>query len=319
MIMPKKPPIVAKKISIKEMRDAIQGSGYLIEQRVEQVIMNEGYYVEANPAFPDPDTGKSREFDISALSANRLYKKSFGYIFPNLLCECENNSQPIVFFTKESQIASLQHYEVKVSGLPVKFWTRDGYIGFSNFTKMGRFHHYCKGEVATQYCTFFPPKGEKPWIAHHGDEQHDTLNTLIKVLEYKIADHYTDWDGWVLPRKADEDDVNIQVYYPLLILQGDLYSATTTKKGPSLKKVKHIQFRKESFLPKSNKKEDYQIDVITEDYLRDYLKIVESEMEKVIKVFKRKRKEVLKSIEKIVKDLKALKKKPKSYREYLEF
>jgi hypothetical protein len=319
MIMPKKPPIVAKKISAKEMKDAIQRSGYLIEQRVEQIIMKDGYYVETNPAFPDIDTGKSRELDISALSAKRLYKKSLSFIFPNLLCECENNSQPIVFFKKDSPIAFLHHYEVKVSGLPAKFLEKDGYISFSDFTKMKKFHHYCKGEVDTQYCTFFPPKGEKPWIAHHGDEQHDTLNTLIKALEYEIADHYAQWDNWVLPRKADEEDINIQVYYPLLILQGDLYSATTTKRGASLKKVKHIQFRKESFLPKSNKKEDYQIDVITEDYLRDYLKIVESEMGKVIKVFKRKRKEVLKSIEKIVKELKALKKKQKSYREYLEF
>jgi adenylate kinase family enzyme len=139
------------------------------------------------------------------------------------------------------------------------------------------------------------------------------------VLEYKIANHYADWDDWVLPQKADEEDINIQIYYPLLILQRDLYSGTTTKKGVSLKKIKHIQFRKESFLPKLNKTEDYQFDVITEDYIQDYLKIVESEMEKVIKVFKRKRKEVLISIRKIVNEVRGLKKKPKSYREYLEF
>jgi hypothetical protein len=317
--MPNGTPKVVNKISIKEMKDAIQGAGYLIEQRVEQILMKDGYYVETNPAFPDPDTGKSREFDISALLAKRLYKKSFSFIFPNLLCECENNSQPIVFFTKESPISSLHHYEVKVSGLPVKFWEKDGYISLSDFTKMEKFHHYCKGEVATQYCAFFPPKGGKPWIAHHGDEQHDTLNTLTKVLEYKIANHYADWDDWVLPQKADEEDINIQIYYPLLILQRDLYSGTTTKKGVSLKKIKHIQFRKESFLPKLNKTEDYQFDVITEDYIQDYLKIVESEMEKVIKVFKRKRKEVLISIRKIVNEVRGLKKKPKSYREYLEF
>ncbi len=317
--MPKKPPNPVTKISTKEMEEAIKRSGYLIEQRIEKIILKEGFYVETNPVFPDPDTGKSREIDISAISAKRLYKKPLIYIFPKLLCECENNFQPIVFFTKESVIAFLHHYEVKVSGFPVKFWEKDGYVSFSDFTKMEKFHHYCKGKVATQYCTFFPPKGEKPWIAHHGDEQHDTLNTLIKMLEYEIADHYAGWDDWVLPRKADEENINIQVYYPLLILQGDLYSATTTKKGVSFKKVKHIQFRKESFLPKLNKKEDYQIDVITKDYLQDYLKIVDSEMEKVIKVFNRKRKDILKSIQKIVKELKALKKKPKSYRGYLEF
>ncbi len=78
--MPNGTPKVVNKISIKEVKDAILGSGYLIEQRLEQILMKDGYYVETNPAFPDPDTGKSREFDISALLAKRLYKKSFSFI-----------------------------------------------------------------------------------------------------------------------------------------------------------------------------------------------------------------------------------------------
>jgi hypothetical protein len=62
-------------------------------------------------------------------------------------------------------------------------------------------------------------------------------------------------------------------------------------------------------LLKSIEKEDYQIDVVTEDYVRDYLRIVELGMEKAKGVFKRKRNEILISIEKIVEELKALKKK----------
>ena len=211
-------------ISTKQMRDAIQRSGYLLEQRVEPILVEEGFfYVQTNPVFPDPDTGKSREIDISALSATRIYKKGYNFIFPMMLCECENNSQPIVFFTKESVISSLFHMEVKVSGIPVKFWQDDGYVSLSEFTGMGKFHHYCKGAVATQYCTFQLKKDKSSWAALHNEEQHDTFNSLLKALDYEIAEHF---DGWSLPDKVDDEDVNIQIYYPLVIFQGSLYSAT---------------------------------------------------------------------------------------------
>ena len=303
-------------ISTKQMRDAIQRSGYLLEQRLEPILAEEGYFVQTNPVFPDPDTGKSREIDISALSAIQVYKKGRSFIFPKILCECENNSQPVVFFTKESLISFLHHEQVKVSGIPVKFWQEDGYVSLSEFTGMEKFHHYCKGAVATQYCTFQLKKDKSSWIALHLEEQHDTFNSLLKALDYEIAKHF---DGWSLPDKVDEEDVNIQIYYPLVIFQGSLYSANLKNKHLSLRKSKHVQFRKESFLPRTNEVETYQIDVITQEYLTDYLMLIHSEMERVKRVFQRQRANVLLSIEKIVDEAKKLGKKQKSYRECLEF
>ena len=312
----KLPATVTSIISPKQMKDAIQRSGYLLEQRVEPILTEEGYFTQMNPVFPDLETGKSREIDVSALSAVQVYKKGYNFIFPTLLCECENNSQPIVFFTKESPISFLHHQEVKVSGIPVQFWQKDGYISLSEFAGMERFHHYCKGAVATQYCTFQLKKDKSSWIAFHAEEQHDTFNSLIKALEYKIARHFEDW---VLPDKAEEEEVNIQIYYPLVILQGGLYSASLENNRLTLRKSKHVQFRKEFFLPRTNEVETYQIDVISEEYLRNYLKIIGSEVVKIKKVFQRQRQEVTLSIEKIVEQAKRPKKKPESYREYLEF
>ena len=44
-------------------------------------------------------------------------------LWPYILCECENNLQPVVFFQTESEIDFLFHQQVKCSGLPVKFWS----------------------------------------------------------------------------------------------------------------------------------------------------------------------------------------------------
>lgn len=314
--MPEETREITTSISTKQMKDAIQRSGYLLEQRVEAILTKEWGFAETSKVFPDPDTGKSREIDISAISATQIYKKGYGFIFPILLCECENNSRPLVFFTRESLISFLYHEQVKVSGIPVKFWSEDGYVSFSEFTGMEKFHHYCKGTIATQYCTFQLKKDKSSWMALHSEEQHDTFNSLIKAVDYAIAQHF---DDWVLPDKVDEEDVNVQVYYPLVILQGSLYSATLKDNSLTLRKSKHVQFRKELFLHRTNEVETYQIDVITEDYLPDYLKIIEPEMERVKKVFQRQRHDVLLSIKKILEEAKKLGKKQKSYRECLEF
>jgi hypothetical protein len=303
-------------ISTEQMKEAIQRSGYLLEQRVEQILSKAGYYVETNPVFPDPDTGKSREFDISALSATRIYKGGYNFVFPALICECENNAQPVAFFVKESPISFLHHYEVKLSGIPVKFWQKDGYISLSDFAGFERFHHYCKGKFATQYCTFQLKKDKSSWIALHDEEHHNTFNSLIKALDYEIAKHF---DSWHPPGKLDKEDVNIQIYYPLVIFQGELLTAELKRKGFLLNKAKHIQFRKELFSTRINEVETYHIDVISEEYLTTYLKMVESEIETIKKIFQRKKNRVRASIDKIVEEAGKKRKKLKSYREYLEF
>ncbi len=44
--MPAPPKGIVSKISKKEMSEAIKTSGYLLEQRVEPVLTEEGFYLE---------------------------------------------------------------------------------------------------------------------------------------------------------------------------------------------------------------------------------------------------------------------------------
>jgi hypothetical protein len=196
--------------------------------------------------------------DISAISAVPVFKEEF--IFPLILCECKNNSQPVVFFIKESPISFMYQEEVKVSGIPVKFFDKNRYISLSEFTKMESFHHYCKAKVATQYCSFQLKKDKSSWMALHIEEQHEMFNSLIQALEYDISEHF---GNFTLPPKGQEEGINIQIYYPLVILQGDLYSAALKDNYLSISKSNHIQFRKEIFLPAPNEWKKYQIDVIS--------------------------------------------------------
>ncbi|MGA8848450.1 MAG: hypothetical protein WB564_01290 [Dehalococcoidia bacterium] len=307
------------KILAKQIREAIQRSGYLIEQRVEPIIRQSFGYVQTNPIYKDPDTDKSCELDISGLSASILDENKPSCIFPMLLCECENNSQPIVFFTTESFIPYLLRDDLKVSGIPVKFWDSDKnrYTNFADFIGMEEFHHYCETKIATQYCTFQKKKEkEKPtWIALHSEEQHDTFNKLIKGIDYEIAKHF---GSYRLPDEVSKEYVNVQIYYPLIILQGDLYSACLSNNRLILKKEKHLKFSKQFFPLHKNEPETYQIDVIVESYLPKYLKMIEAEVDKISKIFQQKKDLVSLSIQKIVDDIGKAGVDLSLYRNYLE-
>lgn len=306
-------------ISLEQMIDAIQESGYLLEQQVKPIMEEEGFFVETNPVYPDPTTGKSREIDINAISAIKIFKEEYNFIFPKIICECENNHQPVIFFEDESPISFLHHYEVKASGIPVKIWQDKEWVGLSDFVNMEKYHHYCKGLVSTQYCTFMQKKDNKSWVALHDEEKHSTFNSIINALEYEIA---TDFDGWSLPNKDEIEDINVNIYFPLLILKGLMYSATIVGNKIVLKKTEHVQFRRESYLPRRNEVEAYQIDAITSNYLKSYLKIVSNEMLEVKKRLQRKKGDVRKSIDKIVIEAYRLSKakgKTKSFRDCLEF
>jgi len=306
------------KIATKQIKEAIQQSGYLIEQRVEPIIRQSFGYVQTNPIYKDPDTGKSCELDISALSASILDANKFSCIFPMLLCECENNSQPTVFFTTEEFIPYLLRDDLKVSGIPVKFWdnNRNRYMDFADFTGMEGFHHYCDTKIATQYCTFQKKKDKSGWLALHSEEQHDTLSKLIKGIDYEIVKHF---ESYYLPDEVSKEYVNVQIYYPLIILQEGLYSAYLHNNRLILRKENHLKFRKEFFPSHKNERETYQIDVVVESYLPKYLKMIEAEVDKISEVFQQKNDLVSLSIQKIIEDIKKAEAEPNSYRKYLEF
>jgi hypothetical protein len=287
-----------ERISRSAMRKALLRSGYLLEQRVEALLMEYGYYVEGNWAYPDEATGKSRELDIFAITALPAGPGDADMLFPILLCECENNYQPLVFFTKTSQVSPLHHYDVKMSGLPVQVVMEDGGLeSLSEFLGMDKYHHYCQERISTQYCSFRRVSKGADWIALHLDEQHGSLDSLAAAVEASTDNHYADW---VI---EDEEPVNVQILYPVLILEGPLYQAYVEDSKLRLRQTNLVAHRKEYH--SAEKHETYQIDVIVESYLPRFLDIVDAEVRKTARLMRRRRDAIKKSVDHLVSQAKA--------------
>ncbi|MGA7677310.1 MAG: hypothetical protein WCA51_02920 [Dehalococcoidia bacterium] len=307
-------------ISDEEMVEAISRSGYLLERRVATLLGKVGYKAVANRGFIDSETGKSREYDVYAYKSISVYNTGSHEIYPTLICECKNNPRPIAFFIKEEAFEPFVD-EVKVSGIPAKIWLNDKCISIQEFAKMKSFHHYCKPEVpvSTQCCTFEVKKDRSSWMASHGEELYETFRTMIKALEHAIDEDFSAMSQWFVAEEPEKEFMDLSFYYPVVIFQGDLFSAHIENNRPILKKCEHIQYNPEFFSFYHNEVINYHVDVISEEYLQSYLNIIDREMLTIKKLLQKQKKDVLLSIYKIIEECKGLKKTPKTYRKYLEF
>lgn len=222
-----------------------------------------GYYVEANSTYPDPDTGKSREFDIDALRA-------------------------------------LHYLDFRCSGLPVKFpvaGQRDSWISLQDYLGIDSFHHYGHGPVATQFCSF-RQKGhgrQGEWMASHDDMHFDSFRKLCAIVDHQVDAYFKSW----IP--GSQEPVNVQLYYPVVIVQGALWEARPTRAGVRVRPRRHLQFRRSEFV--RGEEHQYQVDVVTERYLPAYLRLVHRETQRVAGRLRRRHAEVRSTIQVLLRRL----------------
>lgn len=271
------------KITRDEMLEAITRSGYLIEQRSKAVLEKQGYYVETNRSYPDAGTDKSREYDIFGSKFFPLFRGEPSGLASIIICECKNNPQPVVFFGNDPPLTLMFHEQVKSSGIPVVVWDQGGFLNLSHFFRFETLFHQCRRHVAKQYCSF-SPKNKGGWLASHPDEQHQFFSTLVEAVETAISEHYENLEP---PLSNETVPVNLQIYYPLLVLQGGLYTAHQTRHELVLREAKHVQFLRQLWSNGSPKA--YQIDVIQEGFLRSYLNLVDGEIQDLRKRLARRR------------------------------
>jgi len=256
--------------SEETIKNSIWNSGFLLERRVAAFLRNSGYKVITNRGYLDPEQNKSREYDVYAHKNFEINEGGSYGIYPTFICECKNNSKPIAFFIHDEEEFEPLVDEVRVSGIPAKIWHRNKYIPIQEFMEVIKIHHFCKpiAKIATQCCTF-----DKNWKADRDENLHETERTLTKALENEIDDDFKNMTQWIASEEAENDFVDLSLYYPLVIYQGEIDAISFVKNGQQTKddviitKCNHIQYNPEFYSFYTGEVISYHIDVITEKYL----------------------------------------------------
>ncbi|MFX1563389.1 MAG: hypothetical protein ACFFDP_08790 [Promethearchaeota archaeon] len=313
-----------------EIKDAILRSGYLLETRIEELLREQWGFVEANSVYLDSITGKTRELDIYTLRADKAGPDEYDFLFTSLLIECINNPYPLICFTKEPLMEFLHHENVKLAGLPTKILEaaipkkksesdstekedEETWLQLGDYLGMEDYHHYCKGQIATQYCSVAPKKSKskKEWVALHEGNHFDSFRKLMEVTEYHTKKIYDDW--YFIDEK---ENLNLTFYYPVLVVQGELLEATPTTRSVSLRKSEHVQFQCSAIF--NNRETEFQIDIVQEKYFKKYLDQIEKETMKTVRLLRRRHKVIRTSMDRII-ELAKKEESPERIRSAFEF
>jgi hypothetical protein len=260
-------------VSQEDMRRAHLRSGYLLEHRIETVLRRKGWLVEASKAYRDNETGKSREFDLSALQpwkigSQKQPKTKKDFVWAHLLIECVNNPQPLAFLTKLRPYTPYGIEEIVFVCDPAIVSTKTGKHDIREFLDMSSYHHYCRGRVATQFCSFVMKRDKREWMATHEQEHFDTFATLTKVVDDCV-------DGFKYSRGTY---LNATLICPVLVIQGALLDVRHDKGQLVFRTQDHLRYRRSVATGKQGR--DYVIDVVTERGFPRYLLMLEEEARK---------------------------------------
>lgn len=263
------------KINEDEIKESLKRSGYFLETRVLGILSSKGYSNYPNRTYPDGNTGRSREIDIYSESFRVMENLELNHwlhieLWNRLIIECVNNPQPAVFFKRPDNnpttiYGKFLYTKTETSVKDSKDGGPD--YAFNEYTVSSKEFHYNKFQANTQYCSFSQKKTKaEEWMASHPDALHDTFNKLFDCAHH-VQQGHSEW----IKKSAWRNDVFAILKYPVLILQGDLFEAEEKEDKIVLEKKKHVVFE---FNRYSEYEKSILIDVVTEDYIEEYIDLI---------------------------------------------
>ena len=248
-----------------------------MEQEVATVIESIGFHVETNRAYEDLDESKSREIDVWAYRdfyRNEETKFSVGV---ELICECKNNSTPFVFLGRPKNKRDINLIEPSEYLFPIRKYRHilarspDGKsitsfreVAAFQYLNLADYHYYYKQQTkAVQFCRMI--RNKNSWEANHGTIYDGIFYPIVKALLSRKKDlknlHNT-------PPKETEWK-HIALFFPIVVLCGDIYYLDSVSKQPEPRKVPYITLTRELKSKTINGR--FVIDFVKMDGLKDFI------------------------------------------------
>ena len=207
------------KISEKEMLDALNRSGYLLEAEISRILAEAGFFIETNQVIDDPITGKSREIDLIAEYFNYDEALSSFNVAANVyyVFEIKNNLFPVILLTQFEFTPRIEDWTGLKEALtvPEGLIYEDWHEGFYEYLIRSK-----KPPIYTQYCSFQKKKENDKLMALHPDNIHSGLAKITQYCEEMVKMYDTD----LIYENPNKDKYFRHfLFLPILLINDDLY------------------------------------------------------------------------------------------------
>lgn len=248
---------------------ALNDSGYLMEQEVASTLEGLGYGVQANCPFEDIDEGKSREMDVRAVrSIARNEERRVAALF-EIIVECKNSANPFVFIGRPKTVGDdlyspdeyrffIPEYEASKQAenrtRRVQLTPAFRHRGFN------KVHYaYKRPEKAVQFCRI-DRKGAA-WHANHAGLYDAIFYPMAKAVESrrKQVKSFPDALGWRY----------MCFFVPLVVVSGDIFWVDSGVSAPTPEARSYVTFRRQ--LMSKNLSGAFTLDFVRQDYLAQFV------------------------------------------------
>lgn len=207
-----------------QLLSALNRTGFLLEQRVVQLLQSKGLSPEPNSAFTDPETAKTREVDvIGYFDITAGDRATFApYIFAELIIECKNTPNPFVLVGREER----KH------GGTYTFWSEFDPLAL----KFGSYYRWTQYElkfstlpgsaadanfIGSQLLRLDRQSGS--WRANNDGVYDSIVYPLAKAQVWRHGDDLVDTE-----MAAELRNPCFNFLYPLLVTTGPVFTVTVT-------------------------------------------------------------------------------------------
>lgn len=274
------------KINKEQIINALKRSGYLLENRILDVLSKENFANFPNLTYPDSQTRKSREIDIFSNSKRFTENIDLNYhlhfeLSAKLIIESSNNPQPIAFFkrpddTKETIFGKFIYTKTETPIIGNIGKSLD--FAFNEFTVDSDKFHYNNIKANTQYCSFSPKKANSgEWLASHPDGLHDTFNKLLDCTLH-VKKNQENW----LKGSPYRNQVYAIIYYPIIVVEGELIEVFEDGDDIKYEPKEHVLFE---YNRNDEKSHTILIDVISESFLTNLIALIKNDISELLKMY----------------------------------
>jgi len=274
-------------LTLREMNKLIKVSGFPLENRIDSVLRDNGFFVETNQNLIvddspiEADVIASKMFDLGGT-------EKFGQLNLKLVIECKNSQQPLAFFLKSQQAPMLGLFSVFLRGNPETF-EEGGKSKLVNslLWKKPVSHHYSRLEIATQFCNFNSERrgNQREWKAESNARYHISLENLCK-----LTNEITNAEAFEANKQKNE--VRLSLTYPILVLKKKGLVAVT-QKGKNLKTKWSDGLIHSRSSPSNKIVKNTFITVIVEPKFPGLLRMIDVEVKNIIAAISDNRKKLM--------------------------
>jgi hypothetical protein len=254
--------------------EALQASGYLLEQEVATAFQDMGFEVRTSAAYEDRDSGRSVSREIDVLATKNWCDNEEGglRVMVEVICECKSSSAPFVFLVRpvpEGSSLSLG-YAPKEFLFPIQTFivptdhddgTRYRTIHHAvHHLDLETHHHFTRQPYsAVHVCKVI--RNKNTWTAETGDIYNGTFMPIVKAFLHRRTRH----EGWI----RGGHPKFVYVFFPIVVVNARMYAVDTLAETLQPTPIDHIHYRRE--LDAESTSGVFGVDFVTSSSLRSFV------------------------------------------------